>query len=136
MQTMHFCTTQRAHLQTYKYLHQERKKKAWIPREVAERQLEPCDFLFKNLFPTPVQVAARIQGSPYYYEKKMRSRSKCVRNVALFAVSSFALLNNCALENNLFCYLRSKLGFPLSCIIFEGYLGSSKSLNQKALFRI
>lgn len=56
----------------------KKKKKTLISREVAEHKLEPCDFLFKHLFPTPVQMAAHIQGSPYYFEKKMRSHSKCL----------------------------------------------------------
>lgn len=34
-----------------------------ISRNVAGHQPEPCDFLLKNLCPTPIKIAPRFQGS-------------------------------------------------------------------------
>lgn len=33
-------------------------------RKIVEHKLEPCDFLFKNLFPTAVKMTVHLQGSP------------------------------------------------------------------------
>lgn len=132
---MHFYTTRRVRLQTYKCLHKERKKKALISREVAEHKREPWDFLFKNLFPTPVPMAAPTQGSPYDSGK---ARSHSVYEMLHYSLylHLYYSLNNYTWEDSFFCCLSSKLSFLLSCITSEWHLlGSSKSLNQKAPFR-